>query len=1539
MDDIKYIINYINKTYKLKFINDFLEKRINNTVFDMFPKLFIDDQKLLIKLTIFLVDIISFKNNFKKSNEYYSQWTQNNNRDIKSLILLLLPYIDDKNNNYLFKKLINLKQLLNSSNNNITHDILTKKRQEVIPTHFEFGTLGIGLLDDTKEILLDENLIYKIIEQNLMGLLQTLEIMNGKYYINWINIVPLNINNYINSSIYINTNNKLLELEKNIKDADKSLLSIMLDYNGLWLGDIYNILRKQYYENAKSIKWLIFVYETMTKKYYLINILNELISLNSILISKTNNYDNLDDEIKFKFKIEIKNTINILKKNIEPLYFEVIKYYLIYLINNDNTILENYIEDPDISKFKLINIDDDSTDEDFDPKIMKQINELTLSDIIKCLQKLYDNNIANLWNYLKSSLSYFKISVYGKFLITNNTILDKYYYEPFNNSIKETDIFNKEIKNKLNLKNIYNIAKTLSHNNLTSWQKLKENYLLLQSNEKINFFKNIYIQNTKYNSWINIQNNLKKQFLYKNTIYDYKIELIKIVNAFKYALIFIIFEELIFNGLLSSFMLNLEITNNNTKTLLINKNEWLNEWLDEWLDEWLESHYFLTNDLYKNLPNIRVEREKIINENDKYIERSYLDVIFSEQKWMLYYALDWISQINFFKHYIFHQIMYVTGATGQGKSTQVPKLLLYALKVIDYKNKNSIICTQPRITAVTDNAKRIAYEMGTPIDYLSNNSDTPIITNNFYIQYKYQNGNHNKNTPYFNYLNITTDGTLFNKIKSNIIFKNEHDIIIIDEVHEHNINMDLIITLAKQTCYFNKDIKLILISATMETDEPIYRRYFYNIEDPKYNLIINPFNETNFTFESKYMDRRYDITPPGKSTQYNIIEEYRPVEENNNLELYADNILEKSYEVILEICNNTSKGHILLFALGKTEIKKAIKKLNSIIPNDIIALPFFSEMAHEYKDKIAKIDSTIKFILNKKENIENEWDNIYIEDKTTPIVIYKRAIIIATNIAEASITIPNLMYVIDNGLAKINIYNVNLNKSDLKIQKISELNRIQRRGRIGRISDGVVYYLYKKDSLIDIKPNYKISSEDSKIQLLGLTLCENSKTTQHNKNYNKEEFNIFQIDIFNPLFDLSGLFYLIHPLEKFINRDILNNILNVEEILMNKYNLLLTHLLNQNLLIEKQNKYRITEFTKELLKNKSSDKLNEEINDTIIYYFAETMGCYKEVYSILKFIETFKNINFLKKNKNNSDSDLIIIYNIIKNMKESLPNLLIFNEEKFNNNLEVQSQSQTIYNKYKSFNNKHKDIPNKTWNSKIWNGLLLLDEQEDLKIENIVKLIKNQKNYKEIYNQDFEKNKTKIQEWCTIYNFKYDDILKFFKKLTSLFSHNYNWYKNLNININKFLTDNTIEEKIIRSFIYGYPTQIGFNNKSYNKTHFITLISGRKYTITNIKTLCDHNNYFFFFKYEINTDHDNDIDISIISNFKAEWIIPALPKLYNNEFDNIINSLDNNLEIINSPGLINFNKEIIHAMHPSLHLWDSMEVPILKEYYDNINKK
>ena len=322
---------------------------------------------------------------------------------------------------------------------------------------------------------------------------------------------------------------------------------------------------------------------------------------------------------------------------------------------------------------------------------------------------------------------------------------------------------------------------------------------------------------------------------------------------------------------------------------------------------------------------------------------------------------------------------------------------------------------------------------------------------------------------------------------SDVIFteKNVYDIMIVDEAHEHNPNMDMIITLARNACYFNNSLRLIIVSATMDDDEPIYRYYFKMLNDNltypiKRPIQYHPYlNINNFFPQTVYMDRRFHISPPGETTQYVITEKYQDLDENLDPKTNSVYAQIKSYEVVLEICNKSSRGEILLFSTGEREIKEAVQYLNEKLPPGNVALPYFGTMNPKYKEIIEKIDENIGKIKNKRTNIFKEWGSQFIQDESVPDGIYKRSIIVATNVAEASVTIPRLEYVVDNGYAKEAGYDEKSDSTELNVEMISEASRVQRRGRVGRIGDGTVYYMYRKGARRDVKPKYKIIAQQN----------------------------------------------------------------------------------------------------------------------------------------------------------------------------------------------------------------------------------------------------------------------------------------------------------------------------------------------------------------------------------------------------------------------------------------------------------------------------
>ena len=1712
------LINNI-KEKSLKFIkNDFFKDKIKDVVNNFFPNLNREDLNVIETLTIFTVDFISFKYGFKQEDDYYLQWQQNNCSDIKGVILLLLPFIDDKNNSYLLKKIVDLNHILYSkSERYISNKILDIERDGsdgALQTHFKYGNMGLSLLpfkkNDKTDVLLDlypnnEKLIYRVIIKNFYGLLQTLDIINSKCYINWVNIQPLNLNNYNKSHIYIKT-------DEYFKSNDFNPLStINLNYSGLWLGDFYNVIRNKFYEEGKYLKWFFFPFDLPSNNSkYLIQILNEMINLEDIINNQFNNFDDLDENEQFNFK---KILLNVLTQYLNSeLNFAIIRSSIYWFINNYSDKKSLDLENIYIQAFIKKKKDDDNDQNDEDEEIDLKNKET----VISAFSFIIENHINHYWNFLNENMKQLIPSSFGKFLIEKNedkkyVIRKAFLYKPFNEDNRKT------IK-RLNIKNIYNIAKSLSNvdiDDIKKWANWDANYISLDFEHREGFFNRVLFDSNT--DWFNINKNYEREIKfnpqkidkdYHEIANDYEEYKRDILREFKENFITIVFEELVSTGILNKFIPNLQITDKsrlptNTQSLQKKRKENVKKMFKENKKEWEESYYYLTNDKFKYMNKIKNPRRQIVNLNDKYEEKEYFDIIAEYQEWTTFYAMNWISQISFFQHYIFHQVLYVTGATGQGKSTQVPKLLMYACKMYDYNPNANVICTQPRISPTVENATRIAEELGLPIEEVSNNTFVKIKTDNYYVQYKYEGGEHSKKKPNHLSLKIVTDGTLLQIIKSNSVLKNNnkvddegdkiegdeslsnkysnnntYDIIIVDEAHEHNINMDIIIALAKQSCYFNNQVKLIIVSATMDDDEPIYRSYFKNINDkllyPIKFLIKNPFFYYDDFFEPVYMDRRYHISPPGETTQYKVTEIYleEDIKGINNKEI-AKKAQLLGYDKIIEICNKSTLGEILFFCNGKNEILEAVEYLNLNMPAGNIALPFFAEMNKTYKEIITKINSKIYNIKNRRENIHFEWNETYIEDSSVPAGLYKRSVIIATNVAEASVTIPGLAFVIDNGYAKENTFNSKLNISKLIVDKISESSRLQRKGRVGRVSDGTVYYLYKKDARKDVKPKYKITQQDITDMVINLATSldleeytlnpdsykykklivsyyvnpntlgiskttfkeikeiietrkdkididdiKNSFTNKYlykiyEKNYsinnsrlgeyyynyygvgfpNKIEYEIDYSylvyddgQLFNNLIDAKGQFYLIHPFENYVKRNVLNEIISYEKkrinfIPINEYRYFLRSLIDKNLIVDyngdalylynndiiKPNRhFEKTELATKIIEIKKDFEL-QKINDAITLISASAMNCLEQVLEIRIFLELIKYLpsNLIKEEKKwdnfkkiytsyETSSDILFIYEIINKIKSRFSNLLVFNIQTTDKKIDIYIDDQI--KKYKKLVKKSKDPPS-DYDGDRWNKLRNLEVNGTLTSKKKDLFLKDSSTSDFIFNnlKNYEKE---IESWAETNHFKAEIITEFIKKLGWFYLSNKDkfnnnkvviWSKNFTSNFNKVLTDHTIEEKIVRSFVYGNPIQFTFNE--YNR-----LKSTINFNIYDVQlatpfyskkkmtdSLANVEDFIFYLNYEQVDDTDEEIiKISILSKIKPVWLLYALPLVHNPIYNDIsLMKNEGTINIINSYTIRKLNKEFTNNWSNNIFVWklsDKKVAPLMYNFYKSIDE-
>ncbi len=1460
------------RNYKFEFINEPFKMDVLRYLKNLMPVLNSYDMNILFNLTLVLIEEISIRYNFSK-DKGYSQWTKNNGRDIASLALTLIPYIGGANDGN-YDIIENLKDIIYKSNETIIDSSLLEiDRKKALKTYFPYSNFTLGLLNKNNNVLYnlyekDQHTIYHCIENNFVSMLETIKITNGKLYVNWINVIPTH--DYKSTFFYKKSMEEVREMielmEKPIRKDDddfKKVFQLIRNNKGLWLGDYYNVIMNGFFYSIKKIKWFIYNKKFSNNKYYYqIQYLNKLINLDTCF--KYSDYNSLPDIDKIKFDNDFNKFFNNLKNNTVSFIdinfeFNLVKNILSFMFYNYSK--SELLDESLIDIFNDVDVIESSLDVD---PVYLQINRISRKNVIDSLSKISSEI---LWDYLNESINKLKSTPYAKYLITNNSINMNFF------NLIETN------EAKINLKNLYNISKILCH------EIIDENYVMLGNNFKCltemnTFMFFLFFFRPDMLTRISIQKNIRLQEVDN---YSYEDILQKLQNAWNIIKVDLIWDYLSENGLLSTFNINLEITDNDLIQIsdVNTKNKKIQSGLKKFFNnnkQLFDCNYFLTNEPYNKL--------KI---TDGYNNKNYSQVLVESLINYTFYANDWISQLNFFNHYINKSIMYVTGSTGTGKSTQVPKLVMYALKMYDYKNDGKVICTQPRIPPTQDNAKRIAKEMGVDIVDVNRFQDKKEHkTDYYYVQYKHMKDNHTKKYSNHLTLKMVTDGTLLEELLKNPTLKkssrsvfdektndqhvvldieNMYDVIMVDEAHEHNTNMDLILTLMRQACMYNNSLRLIIVSATMDDDEPIYRSYYKLINDNivhpiKQPLLNHPIinssrlNSKNYFIDSYYLDRRIHISIPKQSYSYKITEYYDEEIEKQFTINMSDNAKlaqNKSYDIVKMICETSISGDILLFSTGKEEIKDAVRQLNRIIPANVIALPFYSEMNGKYRDIISDIDKKIMYIRNKRENIAEEWAEDYLEIKDVPEGTYKRAVIIATNVAEASITIETLKYVVDTGYSKVNRFDVISDSSNINVEPISESSRIQRKGRVGRVSEGTVYYIYGKNKRLLVSPKYGITLGDFHNSFIKLAsqnqdlskgsywdasyspylynyFIENSFNIKKMHDTDNKLYiqNIYQIIyeqfflqtnpvqpfyfykfnelegkrlpsyldriedgfIHNVLIDLTGKFYIIHPYENYIGRNIMGEIISYNNEKKSKLNSIIFNIMFKNIknkllylpLIIKDSTntekiyFKRTEYYDRISEVMNIIKMEEK--DAIILYICTGFNILFEGCQVISMLKSINDMSGIIKNENNnyyydeirnifgSNSDITSIYKITSLLKNNFPDLLIYKVYYNNNiNLNILEKFRTKYNnilneyRRKNYSLIKDSIDLMNW--LFYNGYLDSDK-------GFLHWIKSSGTFKNLLLDDINKISAQIKNVCDDYYLNYLKIMEYYENLVNL---------------------------------------------------------------------------------------------------------------------------------------------------------------------------
>lgn len=354
-----------------------------------------------------------------------------------------------------------------------------------------------------------------------------------------------------------------------------------------------------------------------------------------------------------------------------------------------------------------------------------------------------------------------------------------------------------------------------------------------------------------------------------------------------------------------------------------------------------------------------------------------------------------------------NQVVVIQGSTGCGKTTQVPQYILdHHAASGKYCN---IIVTQPRKIAAISVARRVCQErnwgMGTIVGY--------------------QVAMDNKISPDTR-LSFVTTGVLLQKfVNSRRMDMYTH--VILDEVHERDQDTDFALLVVKKLLRTNsKHVKVILMSATI--DSLMFAKYFTIPGVGKPAPVIEIEGKAKEVSEHYLLELRgigiplpdLDLDVPSVPEEsYDLVV---------RLVFYFDQI-EKSEQNVSDAEFAPYRGAILIFLPGFEEIMKMSSKLEElVVKKKLIILPLHSSITMEEQTRVFQ----------------------------TPPAGYRK-VIISTNIAESSITVPDIKYVIDFCLTKSLVSDPDTNYTCLQLEWASKANCIQRKGRAGRVDTGRVY--------------------------------------------------------------------------------------------------------------------------------------------------------------------------------------------------------------------------------------------------------------------------------------------------------------------------------------------------------------------------------------------------------------------------------------------------------------------------------------------------
>lgn len=398
-----------------------------------------------------------------------------------------------------------------------------------------------------------------------------------------------------------------------------------------------------------------------------------------------------------------------------------------------------------------------------------------------------------------------------------------------------------------------------------------------------------------------------------------------------------------------------------------------------------------------------------------------------------------------------HQVVIVSGETGSGKTTQLPKICMQLGRGV----AGMIGHTQPRRLAARSVADRIADELGQTV------GREPGQVVGYQVRFTDEVGP-------TTLVKLMTDGILLAEIQSDPMLR-RYDTLIIDEAHERSLNIDFILGYVARLLPARPDLKVIITSATIDSDR--FARHFGMWEGtPGSGRLIEPAPVIEVSGRTYPVEIRY--RPLGPTTPSSYTSE-ASAQQADKREESADEQSSGPMQLVLE--DPDDELATLGYGMGEdidveTAICHAVDELSAEGDGDILVfLPGERDIRDTEAALLDHLKGRGRRAGDDKGARPGDIEILPLYARLTAAEQHRvfephrlRRVVLATNVAETSLTVPGIRYVIDPGLARISRYSNKTKVQRLPIEPISQASANQRAGRCGRVAEGVAIRLFSQ---------------------------------------------------------------------------------------------------------------------------------------------------------------------------------------------------------------------------------------------------------------------------------------------------------------------------------------------------------------------------------------------------------------------------------------------------------------------------------------------